>query len=126
MVIRKGVIEMKKLLLVLGIGCLALIVLAGCIYVGNMRPIASFTATPNNGTSPLTVTFDASESYDPDGTIEAYLWDFGDGQTASLVVPTTVHQYTVQTDSRVFTAILTVTDNLGATDTTVRNISVEP
>jgi len=117
---------MKKLLTVFGIGCLTLIVLAGCIYVGNMRPIASFTATPNSGTSPLSVTFDGSASYDPDGTIDAYLWDFGDGQTASLIVPTTVHQYTVQTESQVFTAILTVTDNLGATDTTVRNISVEP
>jgi len=37
-----------------------------------------------------------------------------------------VHQYTVQTESQVFTAILTVTDNLGASDTTVRNIAVEP
>ena len=117
---------MKKLLTILEIGCLTLIVLAGCIYVGNMQPIASFTVTPNNGTSPLTVTFDASESYDPDGTIASYLWDFGDGQTDSLTVPTTAHVYTVQSESRVFTAILMVTDDLGATDTTVRNIAVEP
>jgi len=51
---------MKKLLTALGIGCLTLIVLAGCIYLGNRRPIASFTATPNSGTSPLSVTFDGS------------------------------------------------------------------
>ncbi len=117
---------MKKLLAVLGFGCLALLLIAGCIYIGNMRPIAIFTATPDNGTSPLTVAFDASESYDPDGTIASYLWDFGDGQTDSLTVPTTAHVYTVQSESRVFTAILMVTDDLGATDTTVRNIAVEP
>lgn len=29
------------------------------------------------------IEFDASQSYDPDGYIEEYLWDFGDGTTAS-------------------------------------------
>jgi len=94
-------------------------------YFGNVRPIASFIANPTTGTTPLTVDFDASASHDPDGTIDAYFWDFGDGQTASNVV-TTSHQYTVQTDPETFTVILRVTDNLGLTDTDTETITVNP
>jgi len=98
--------------------------LTGCLYLGNILPVAIFTASTTSGTTPLDVDFDASASYDPDGTITAYAWDFGDTQTDSGVQVS--HQFTVQTDSRVFTVILTVMDNLGATDTAVTNISVNP
>jgi PKD repeat protein len=107
------------------------LVLAGCalaacsVYLGNIRPIASFIANPTSGPSPLDVDFDASASHDPDGTIDAYEWSFGDGQTASAVV-TPSHQYTVQTDPETFAVVLTVTDNLGATDTAVQEITVNP
>ena len=105
-----------------------ILVITGCRFLGNLNPIASFTATPSHGASPLTVTFDASDSSDPDGTIADYYWDFGDGQTASKTLPTAfTHDYTnVQSDSEVFTAILTVTDDLGAEDTAVKNITVDP
>ncbi len=104
----------------------AIAVLAACsFYLGNLDPIASFIANPTTGTSPLTVDLDASASHDPDGTIEAYFWDLGDGQSASGVV-TLSHQYTVQTDPETFTVTLTVTDNLGATDTDTETISVDP
>jgi PKD repeat protein len=99
--------------------------LTGCLVVSNLRPEASFTAIPTTGTSPLDVAFDASASVDPDGTIVGYVWDFGDGQSASAVAITT-HEFVAQSASRVFTVILVVTDNLGATDTAVRNISVNP
>jgi PKD repeat protein len=106
--------------------CIAVAALAACsVYMGNIRPIASFIATPTSGISPLDVDFDASASHDPDGTVDAYFWDFGDGQTRSAVV-TTTYQYIVQTDPETFTVVLTVTDNLGATDTAVRNITVDP
>lgn len=112
--------------LILGTVSLVLLILSGCIYVMNVHPIASFTADPPSGTTPLSVSFDASASYDRDGTIDDYSWDFGDGQTASLIVPTTTNEYTVQTVSQVFTVVLTVTDNSGANDTTVRNVTVNP
>ena len=55
-----------------------------------------------------TVTFDGSGSYDTDGTIHSYEWDFGDGSTGTGV--TTTHPYsTVGT----YKVILTVTDNGG-------------
>lgn len=104
------------------------LVVTGCWFLGNLHPIAAFTATPSNGTSTLSVTFDAEDSFDPDGTIEEYLWDFGDGQTASQTAyALIIHGYTnVQSDSVVFTAILTVIDNLGAEDSACKNITVNP
>lgn len=58
---------------------------------GVVAPTAIFTADPKQGPAPLTVTFDASASYDSDGTIQSYDWDFGDGETGSGV--TANHTY---------------------------------
>lgn len=58
------------------------------------------------------VTFDASASSDPDGSIVSYEWDYGDGSTGSGETET--HKYSEQRD---YTVILTVTDNDGAKDT---------
>ncbi|MFY0607672.1 MAG: DUF5060 domain-containing protein [Cyclobacteriaceae bacterium] len=49
----------------------------------NQDPEATFTADVLEGTAPLKVNFNASESTDPDGTIESYAWDFGDGITGA-------------------------------------------
>ena len=98
--------------------------LAGCIYIGNVPPQASFTATASSGTTPLAVDFDASASSDTDGTIVSYLWDFGDTQTGSGVLVS--HTFTVQSESKVFTVILTITDDDGASDQATQNISVNP
>ncbi|PYQ13417.1 MAG: hypothetical protein DMF80_15650 [Acidobacteria bacterium] len=57
--------------------------------------------------------FNASSSYDPDGTIAGYAWTFGDGTTAAGV--NIGHSYAAGGN---FTVALTVTDNLGATGTT--------
>jgi len=61
-----------------------------------------------------TVTFDGSTSYDTDGTITAYNWDFGDGSSASGSSAT--HVYTSQ---GTHTVTLTITDNSGLTDTDI-------
>jgi len=71
----------------------------------NEPPTASFTATATSGTPPLSVSFDASASSDPDGDPLSYQWDFGDGGTASGV--TTSHTFN---QAGVFTVTLTVGD----------------
>lgn len=77
----------------------------------NVPPIALASAMPTTGTAPLAVSFTAASSVDPDGRIATYAWDFGDGQTSSLMNPT--HTYAVG----IFNARVTVTDTLGASTT---------
>jgi len=48
---------------------------------GNQPPRARLTHSRPWGST--TATFDAARSADPDGTITAFAWDFGDGQTGS-------------------------------------------
>ncbi len=78
---------------------------------GTVPPVASFTATPQSGASPLPVSFDASASTDPDGGSLSYSWNFGDGSTGTGV--TTSHTYA--TDGN-YIVTLTVTDDEGDTD----------
>jgi PKD repeat protein len=45
-------------------------------------PVSKAKVTPITGTAPLTVTFDGSSSYDPDGTkIVKWEWHFGNGKS---------------------------------------------
>jgi len=81
-------------------------------------PAASFTYLPHTPTIGETITFDASASSDPDGTIESYAWDF-DGTTETGV--TTTHAYTT---ADTYTITLTVTDNDNLTDSTTSEITV--
>ena len=57
-------------------------------------PVASFTATPATGVAPLTVTFDATASTDPDGTVTEWYWFFGDGTPLVAAGDVIVHEYT--------------------------------
>jgi outer membrane protein assembly factor BamB len=76
----------------------------------NQWPIARFTADPTTGALPLTVTFDASDSDDPDGSIIVYEWDFGDGTSESATTNMISHEYT---STGTYTVILTVFDDGG-------------
>lgn len=71
---------------------------------------ADRTAAPS---APAVVQFDGTASFDPDGTIEQYEWDFGDG--SSELLPTVLHQFA---SSGTFRVTLTVTDDTGITDST--------
>jgi cellulose 1,4-beta-cellobiosidase len=55
-------------------------------------PSAGFTATPSSGEVPLAVNFNASASFDPDGSITSYAWSFDDGANGLGVTAT--HTYT--------------------------------
>ncbi|MCG7850837.1 MAG: PKD domain-containing protein, partial [ANME-2 cluster archaeon] len=76
------------------------------------QPPVSDPNGPYTDTEGVSVTFDGSGSSDPDGSIDSYDWDFGDGNTGTGVNP--VHAYT---QDGPYTVTLTVTDNNGATDT---------
>ena len=71
----------------------------------NTPPVTSFNYTKDGNT----VSFDASGSSDPDGSIAKYQWDFGDGNSA--VGATATHQYQAENNYQV---TLTVVDNIGA------------
>ncbi|OPY18843.1 MAG: PKD domain protein [Methanomethylovorans sp. PtaU1.Bin093] len=71
-------------------------------------PIASINVPYNVVEKDPPITFDASGSSDPDGTIISYEWDFGDGDTETVISPT--HTYT---ETGVYTVNLTITDNDG-------------
>jgi PKD repeat protein len=84
----------------------------------NQPPTAAAAATPTTGVAPLSVSFNGTGSFDPDGSIVSYAWAFGDGSNAAGA--TTTHTYAAGT----YTATLTVTDNQGATATKSVSISV--
>lgn len=76
--------------------------------VTNKAPQAVISATPTNGSAPLTVSFDGGGSTDSDGSISSYVWNFGDGSSATG--KTVSHTYTTEAT---FTATLQVTDDKG-------------
>jgi PKD repeat protein len=82
-------------------------------------PVASFTYSPTTPFTGDTVTFNASASYDPDGTISTYLWTFGDGANATGVIAS--HAYV---ENAVYGVTLRVTDNEGLIGTLAQSITV--
>ena len=72
---------------------------AGGPYFGNVNEI---------------ITFDGSNSYDSEGPITNFSWDFGDG--CSGIGQKTTHAYSIVKN---YTVILTVVDSYGASDTDI-------
>jgi len=89
----------------------------------NQPPVAMLQATPTNGRAPLTVTFDISASYDPDGKIVSFTLIFGDGDstTGSDVTKLISHTYG---DNGSYTATLAVIDDDGSTGQATTTIMV--
>jgi chitinase len=90
------------------------------VNIRNDLPAAVILATPQSGKAPLRVQFSSDGSNDPDGTIVSYGWVFGDGTTSTLANPTHIYN-----NRGSYIASLTVTDNLGGSDSEQLTITVQ-
>ena len=90
---------------------------------GNLAPLASLEADRTTSPAPYIIRFDASASTDSDGSIVLYQWDFdGDGAIEeSGPSATVVYTYPLR---GWYQAAVTVTDDAGATDTEVLDITL--
>ncbi|MCG7550518.1 M43 family zinc metalloprotease [Pseudoalteromonas sp. Of7M-16] len=84
-------------------------------------PIAQANG-PYNGLLGNTIAFSSAGSFDSNGSISSYLWEFGDGNTSTAANPTHAYQ-----QANTYTVKLTVTDNDGntASDTATALIKAE-
>ncbi|MBC7081612.1 MAG: PKD domain-containing protein [Thermoplasmatales archaeon] len=78
------------------------------IYISNSLPFADFDWNPKNPVEKENITFDASKSYDLDGYIVNYTWQFGDGSVG--YGKEVIHAYNSKGN---YTVNLTVLDNDG-------------
>jgi PKD repeat protein len=89
------------------------------ITVANIPPIADFTYEPTEIKAGELIYFN-STSYDPDGTIVNWTWDFDDGNTAYGEYVT--HQYS---NNGTYIVNLTVMDDDSATDSIENTLIVD-
>jgi parallel beta-helix repeat protein len=84
-------------------------------------PVAVFSFSPSSPNPDEAVVFDASASYDPDGVIANYAWNFDDGNTTTVSTPIVFHVFSM---SGSYDVNLTVTDNDGITDWIAYTVTV--
>ncbi len=87
----------------------------------NQNPITIFNYNPKNPKVNQSILFNASNSYDPDGEIDQYLWDFNNDNITDAYGKTSNHTYSA---AGIKQAILKVIDNQGAENKTSREINV--
>ncbi len=84
------------------------VILFVAFAAANTPPVATFEVQASSDGSQTTLVFDATASYDPDGTIITYQWSYGDLSSGSGV--TITHTFpSVST----YTVTLLITDNGG-------------
>jgi PKD repeat protein len=91
------------------------------ITVGNEIPVARITVSPQEGTAPLPVRFDGSESYDRDDTDLTFSWDYGDGNHGNGRTATHTYQ-----KEGTYQVSFQVTDPHGATGRASATVRVSP
>ncbi len=85
----------------------------------NQPPVAVAQVSPNPAQINESVSFNGSGSYDNDGQVNSYLWEFGDNTTSNQSNAT--HSYS---QAGQYNYKLTVTDDKGATNQAVGQINV--
>ncbi|HWR64254.1 MAG TPA: PKD domain-containing protein [Candidatus Thermoplasmatota archaeon] len=89
----------------------------------NSPPVADFSWMPQKPTSHQPIIFNASTSYDPDGTILLYEWDWNDDGVYEEAYPTPVAIHTWESIGN-YSVTVRVTDNAGATGSVTKTVSV--
>jgi PKD repeat protein len=85
----------------------------------NSNPIAIIITSQTTAFVGTLINFDASKSWDPDGDILSFYWDFGDGNSSTEEV--TTHIYT---HPREYIVTLTVEDGKGGSDVASQTIVI--
>jgi PKD repeat protein len=107
--------QCRYFLLWLGLGfCL----MTSCTLL-NQRPVAVIDVSPKSGFAPLEVSMSGESSYDPDGIIVRYSWDFGDGTIAEGIEAQHIFCSTAN-----YKVTLCVADDDGATGTAEAVVTV--
>jgi PKD repeat protein len=85
----------------------------------NQPPVVVATANVTTGTAPLAVSFSSAGTFDADGSITAYDWQFGDGSSSTAASPT--HSYS---NAGTYEATLVAWDNAGLSGSASVTITV--
>jgi len=91
------------------------------LQVPDLPPVAVFTWIPSIPTAGQPVFFFGNQSYDPDGFIMSWFWNFGDNSAASG--PVVSHTYN---SSGNYTVVLSVMDNASMISQAIFTIPVAP
>ncbi|MGB9757387.1 MAG: PKD domain-containing protein [Candidatus Bipolaricaulaceae bacterium] len=95
------------------------------IDVRSIPPVATFTADPYPEVQAgKTVAFDAQNSFDPDGAIVSYLWNFGDGSWAETAESRTTHKY--DTPGEYWVQLVVVDDYTDRSEPAILRLRVVP
>ncbi len=89
------------------------------ITILNNPPVANFSFMPINPKTNENITFNASSSYDIDGFITNYTWDFGDGSIAYGKI--VQHSYS---KDGIYNVTLTIYDDDGSIATITKKVNV--
>jgi len=111
-------------------GSYSLVGNAACFCMVDHAPSAGLTAAPTSGMAPLTVRFDGSSSFDPDGAdgdgVGSYTFTFADGTApVTQASPVIQHTYTQSSGPSGYFATLTVADQkCGTRSVNVASVSI--
>lgn len=92
---------------------------ASIIFIQNKPPSPDFSSSPSTPTTADTVQF-MDLSYDTDGTVTAWSWNFGDGTSSTEKNPTHLYQ-----KSGTYQVNLQVTDNDGTSNLKTASIIIK-
>jgi PKD repeat protein len=88
----------------------------------DLPPVANFTFSPPSPVTGQVISFDGTSSFDPDGSVVQWFWNFGDGSFLGFGSFTS-HTYS---SIGIYTVILTVRDNAGLSASKSFTLQIRP